>query len=68
MKHRKKRLEGTALATFHHLKDLIGKSQVLFYFDVQPGDEVHLKTDASDYGEALFKKICLLIGSAISYR
>jgi hypothetical protein len=23
---------------------------MLFYFDVQPGDEQHLKTDASDYG------------------
>jgi hypothetical protein len=50
MKHRKVRLEGEALATFHHLKDLIHKSQMLIYFDVQPGEEVHLKTDASDYG------------------
>jgi hypothetical protein len=37
-------------ATFHHLKDFIDKSQMLFYFDIQPGDEVQLKTDASDYG------------------
>jgi hypothetical protein len=41
---------GRALVTFQHWKDLIDKSQMLFYFDVQPGDQVHLKTDASDYG------------------
>jgi hypothetical protein len=30
------------------LEDVIDKSQLLFYFDVQPGDEMHLKTSASE--------------------
>jgi hypothetical protein len=36
MKHRKVWLEGVALATFHHLMDLIEESQMLLYFDLQP--------------------------------
>jgi hypothetical protein len=37
-------------ATFNRLEDLIDKFQMLFYFDVQPGDKMQLKTDASNYG------------------
>jgi hypothetical protein len=50
MRKRKVKLEGTALATFIHRKDLIDRSQMLFYFDIEEGDQIYLKTDASDYG------------------
>jgi hypothetical protein len=50
MRNRKVKLEGAALATFIHLKDLIDRSQKLFYFDIEEGDQIHLKTDASNYG------------------
>jgi hypothetical protein len=43
-------MEGSTLATFIHLKDLIDLSQKLFYFDIEEGDQIYLKTDASDYG------------------
>jgi hypothetical protein len=33
-----------------HPKDLIDRSQKLFYFDIEEGDQIHLKMDASDYG------------------
>jgi hypothetical protein len=41
-------MEGSALATFIHMKYLIDRSQKLFYFDIEEGDQIHLKTDASD--------------------
>jgi hypothetical protein len=50
MRNRKVKLEGATLATFIHLRDLIDRSQKLFYFDVEKGNQIHLKTDASDYG------------------
>jgi hypothetical protein len=50
MRNRKVKLEGAALATFIHLKDLIDRSQKLFYFDIEEDDQIHLKTDAFDYG------------------
>jgi hypothetical protein len=43
-------LEGATLATFIHLKNLIDRSQNIFYFDIEEGDQIHLKTDASNYG------------------
>jgi hypothetical protein len=49
MRNRKVKLKGSALVTFTHLKDLIDRSQKLFYFDIEEGDQIHLKTDASDY-------------------
>jgi hypothetical protein len=50
MHNRKVMLEGAALAAFIHLRDLIDRSQKIFYFDIEEGDQIHLKTDASDYG------------------
>jgi hypothetical protein len=38
------KLEGATLATFIHLKDL-----KLFYFDIEEGDHIHLKTDIGAY-------------------
>jgi hypothetical protein len=50
MRNRKLKLEGAALATFIQLRDLIDRSPKLFYFDIEKGDQIHLKTDASEYG------------------
>jgi hypothetical protein len=50
MRNQKVKLEGSALATFIHVKDLINHLQKLFYFDIEKGDQIHLKMDASDYG------------------
>jgi hypothetical protein len=50
MRNRKVKLEGAALATFIDLRDLIDRSQKLFYFDIEECDQIHLETDASDYG------------------
>jgi hypothetical protein len=50
MRNRKVMLEGADLAALIHLRDLIDRSQKLFYFDIEEGDQIHLKTDASDYG------------------
>jgi hypothetical protein len=44
MRTRKVKLEGPAL------REAIDRCQKLFYFDVEEGDQIHLKTDASDYG------------------
>jgi hypothetical protein len=49
MRNRKVKLEGATFATFIHLRDLIDHSQKLFYFDIEEGYQIHLKTDASDY-------------------
>jgi hypothetical protein len=51
MRNRKvKLLPRYTLATFIYLKDLLDRSQKLFYFDIEAGDQIHLKTNASDYG------------------
>jgi hypothetical protein len=50
MRTRKVKLEGSALAAFIQLREAIDRSQKLFYFDIEEGDQIHLKTDASDYG------------------
>jgi hypothetical protein len=50
IRNRKMKLEGAALATFLRLRDLIDRSQKLFYLDIEEGDQIHLKTNASDYG------------------
>jgi hypothetical protein len=47
MRNRKVKLEG-AISTFIHLKDLIHRSQKLFYFEIKEGNQIHLKTDVSD--------------------
>jgi hypothetical protein len=38
MRNRKVKLEGSALATFIYLKDLIDRAQKLFYFDIEEGE------------------------------
>jgi hypothetical protein len=50
MRTRKVKLEGSALAAFIQLREAVDNSQKLFYFDVEEGNQIHLKTDASDYG------------------
>jgi hypothetical protein len=54
MRNRKVKLEGAALTTFIHLKDLIDRSQKLFYFDIEEGDQIHLETDAYGIGAYLY--------------
>jgi hypothetical protein len=43
MRDRKVKLEDSALATFIYLKDLIDRSQKLFYFDIEEGDQIYRK-------------------------
>jgi hypothetical protein len=50
MRTRKVKLEGSALAAFIQLREAVDNSQKLFYLDVEESDQIHLKTDASDYG------------------
>jgi hypothetical protein len=50
MRNRKVKLEGAALATFIHVKDLIDRSQKLLYVDIEEGDQIHLKMDAANHG------------------
>jgi hypothetical protein len=45
-----RKLEGATLAAFIQLREAIDRSQKLFYLDIEEGDQIHLKTDASDYG------------------
>ena len=48
MRDRKVKLEDSA--TFIHQKDLIDRARKLFYFDIEEGNQIHLITEASNYG------------------